>query len=68
MLPNAIKCFEGRKFGGLSSGMKESREDKEIAKRRDAVLKRMLKMPPKPHAEVSGKTKKKSNRKKKSTK
>ena len=34
--------------------------DKEIAKRSDAGLLALLKMPPKPHAEIAGKTKKKS--------
>jgi hypothetical protein len=30
--------------------------DEEVAKRRDAGLKRLLKTPPKPHAEVAGKS------------
>jgi len=36
---------------------KKELTEKEIAKRRDETLKRMLKTPPKPHSEIAGKTK-----------
>lgn len=34
--------------------------EKEIAKRRDDILKRMHKMPPKPHKDIKGESKKKA--------
>ena len=44
------------------------RDEKEIARRRDAALLRALKMPPKPHSKVAGDSKKKPKAKKKDSK
>jgi hypothetical protein len=47
----------------------ESYNETETAKRRDAVIKRMIAMPPKPHSEMKvGKKAKKSKSKKKDRK
>jgi hypothetical protein len=47
-------------------GGDETFTEQETARRRDAIIKRMLAMPPKPHAKMKvGKTKKKAGRPKK---
>jgi hypothetical protein len=53
------------------SASEEDKEpsEKEIAKRADAGLRALLKMPPKPHSEIAGKSKsKKAVQRKKRTK
>ena len=52
----------------MMKASKTKLSEKEIAKRADAGLKALLKMPPKPHAEIAGKSKKKLTGKKKSAK
>lgn len=47
-----------------SKADEDTTSEKEIAKRRDDILKRMHKMPPKPHKEMVGESKKKATGKK----